>query len=37
MDRPESFFDNETHIILWDFEIQIDHLILAKQPDIEIN
>ena len=26
----------ETHKILWDCEIQTDHLISARQPDLEI-
>ena len=32
MHNPESVLENETHNILWDFEIQINHLILARQP-----
>ena len=28
--------ENETLKILWDFEIQMDHLILTRQPDLEI-
>ena len=27
MHKPESALENETHKILWDFEIQTDHLI----------
>ena len=35
--KPESILENETtHKILWDFEIQTDHLIPAKRPDQEI-
>ena len=30
MYNPESVLVNETHNILWDFEIWIDHLILIK-------
>ena len=26
--------ENETHKILWDFEIQTDHLILDKRLDL---
>ena len=33
MDKPESILENEMHKLLWDFEIQTDHLILARQPD----
>ena len=29
MRNPESILENETHKILWDFEIQTDDLILA--------
>ena len=29
--KPESVLANETPKILWDFEIQTDHLILAKR------
>ena len=36
MQNPESLLDNETHKLLWDFEIQMDHLILARRPDIVI-
>ena len=27
--------ENETHEILWDFEIQTDHLTLTRRPDLE--
>ena len=33
--KPESIRENETQRILWDFEIQTDHLILARTPDLE--
>ena len=36
MNNPESILENETHKILCDFEIQTNHLISARQPDIEI-
>ena len=36
MYKPESVLENETHKILWDFKIQTDHLIFARQPDIMI-
>ena len=36
MHNPESVWENETHKLLWDFEIQIDHLILARQPELII-
>ena len=33
MQKPESVSENETHKIPWDFEIQMDHVILAKRRD----
>ena len=33
MHNRESVLQNETHKFLWDFEIQTDHLILARRPD----
>ena len=27
---------NDTHKILWDFRIQMDHRIIARQPDLLI-
>ena len=33
MHNPESVRENETHKLLWDFEIQMDHQISARQPD----
>ena len=34
MHKPESVLENETHNILWDFEVQTDPLILARRPDL---
>ena len=34
MPKPESVKENKTHKILWDFETQTDHQILAKRPDL---
>ena len=34
MHKPESVLENEMHKILWDFEIQMDHLISARRPDL---
>ena len=31
MHTPESVQENETYEILWDFEIQTDHPILARR------
>ena len=36
MQKTESFLENETHKILWDFEIQTDFLIPARIPDLVI-
>ena len=32
----ESIPENETHKVLWNFEIQTDHLILTRQTDLVI-
>ena len=32
MPKPESVLENETHRILWDLEIQMDHPIPARRP-----
>ena len=34
--NPESVLENERDKILWDFEIQMDHLISARWPDLVI-
>ena len=36
MHNPEDVLENETHNLLWDFEIQTDHLILARRPNLII-
>ena len=33
MQKPKSIQENETLKILWHFEIQTDHSILARRPD----
>ena len=36
--NQESILENETHKLHWDVEIQMDHLISARRPDlIKIN
>ena len=30
MHNPEPVLENDTHKLLWDFDIQTDHLILAR-------
>ena len=35
--NQEPVQDNETHKVIWDFEIQTDHLISARRPDIGID
>ena len=32
----KSVLEDETHTLLWDFEIQSGHLIQARRPDQEI-
>ena len=34
MHKPETVLENEMHKILWDFKIQMDHLILARRPHL---
>ena len=36
MYKPKSVLENEMHQILWDFEIQTDHLILTRIPDLGV-
>ena len=36
MHNPESARENETQNVLWDFEIQTNHLISARRPHIGI-
>ena len=36
MHNPVSVLKNETHKLQWDFNIQIDHLISARRPDLVI-
>ena len=33
MHNPEPVHENDTHKLLWDFDIQTDHLISARRPD----
>ena len=34
--KPKYILENEIHKLLWDFEIQTDHLISARQPNLII-
>ena len=34
--QSKIFLENETHRRLWDFEIQTDQIISARQPDVVI-
>ena len=36
MHSPESVRENKTHKLLWDFDIQTDHLISTRRPDLII-
>ena len=36
MHNLDSVLENEMHKILWDFEIQTDHIIFARRPDLVI-
>ena len=34
MHKPKFVFENERHKILWDFEMQMDHPIQVRRPDL---
>ena len=36
LNNPESVLENKMLKLCWDFELLTDHLILARQPDVEI-
>ena len=36
MHKPEYILGNEMPKLLWDFEIQTDHIISARPPDLVI-
>ena len=36
MHNPEPILENYTHKLLWDFDMQTDHLIPARRPDLII-
>ena len=36
MHNPAPARENDTHKLLWDFDIQTDHLISARRPDLII-
>ena len=36
MHNPSPVLENATHKLLWDLNIQMDHLILARRPDLII-
>ena len=36
MHNAASFLENDTHKLLWDFNIHTDHLISARRPDLII-
>ena len=36
MHNPEPNLENDTHQLLWDFDIQTDHIISARRPDLII-
>ena len=35
--NPAPVLENDTHKLLWDLNIQTDHLIPARRPDLIIN
>ena len=36
MHNPEAILENDTHVLLWDFDIQTGHLIKARRQDLII-
>ena len=36
MHNPAPVLENDTHKLLWDVNIQTDHLIPARRPDLII-
>ena len=36
MHNPAPILENDTHKLLWDFDVQTDLLISARRPDIII-
>ena len=36
MYNPAPVLENDSHKLLWDFNIQTDHLIPARRPDLKI-
>ena len=36
MHNSASVLENDTHKLLWDFDINTDHLISARKPDLII-
>ena len=36
MHKPESILENEMHKKLWIFEVQMNHLIPARRPDLVV-
>ena len=36
MDNLASVLENDTHKLLWDFDIKTDPLISARRPDLKI-
>ena len=36
MHNPAPVFENDTHKLLWNFDIHTDHLISARRPDLII-
>ena len=36
MHNPPAFLENDTYKLVWDSEIEMDHLISARRPDLII-
>ena len=36
MPNPATVLENDSHKFLWDFDVQTDHLISTRKPDLTI-
>ena len=36
MHNPALILENDTHKLLWDFDLHTGHLILARRPDLKM-
>ena len=36
MHNPALILENDTHKLLWDFDVQTDHQISARRPELNL-